>query len=82
VPRDGNLQAVNNSFPYSRSASGSIYPNSSTSHSDVSHPQNCLADVLGTVRQECFQPFHSYSTGNLDVMDVSSYSLEIIALWA
>ncbi|XP_023705471.1 uncharacterized protein LOC111863405 isoform X3 [Cryptotermes secundus] len=34
VPRDGDFQAVNSSFPCSRSASGSTYPNSSTSHSD------------------------------------------------
>ncbi|XP_069694471.1 serine-rich adhesin for platelets-like isoform X2 [Periplaneta americana] len=33
-PREGDVPAISGSFPCSRSASGSIYPNSSTSQSD------------------------------------------------
>jgi hypothetical protein len=80
VPRDGDPQAVGSSFQCSRSASGSTYCNSSTSHSDVSYSQNYFADVLGTVKQECFQPLYSCSTGKLEMINVSSDFLEVTTL--
>lgn len=54
VTREGEFPAVTSNFPCSRSASGSTYPNSSSSQSDVSYSLTYLANVLGTKKWKTF----------------------------
>lgn len=62
VPREGVFPTVTSSFPCSRSASGSIYPNSSTSQSDSStsgEDEGRDADVSdGSQGEKSYEPPH------------------------